>query len=100
MRILAIERPADGVTDDRFAAALLAEEAAHVYRLHQAGTIRELYFRADEASAVLALECTDVPEAERVLASLPLVEAGLIQFEVIPLRAYPGFSRLFAQEPN
>ena len=26
----------------------------------------------------------------------PLVEQGLIDFEVIPLAPYPGFSRLFA----
>ncbi len=61
---------------------------------HQAGSIRELFFRADEPAAVLALECGDVDEARRVLASLPMVAAGLIDFESIPLRAYPGFGRL------
>jgi len=30
-----------------------------------------------------------------VLATLPLVKEGLITFEIIPLAAYPGFSRLF-----
>lgn len=45
--------------------------------------------------AVLVLECADVAEADAVLTSLPLVAAGLIAFEVLPLRAYPGFSRLF-----
>ena len=34
-------------------------------------------------------------EAQQVLASLPLVQAGLITFEVIPLVPYPGFARLF-----
>jgi len=34
--------------------------------------------------------------ADEVLAGLPFVAAGLIQFEVFPLRAYPGFARLFA----
>ena len=97
MRILAIERPVDGVTDSQFTSDLLADEAARVYRLYQEGTIRELYFRADEPNAVLELECADLAEADRALASLPLVEAGLIQFEVIPLRPYPGFSRLFSE---
>jgi hypothetical protein len=45
---------------------------------------------------VLVLECKDVDEAGRFLAELPLVAAGLIEFELIPLRAYPGFARLFA----
>jgi hypothetical protein len=33
-----------------------------------------------------------------VLASLPMVAAGLIRFEIVPLRAYPGFTRLFSPE--
>jgi len=41
------------------------------------------------------LEAADAAEAQAVLATLPLVRAGLIAFEVIPLRAYPGFARLF-----
>jgi hypothetical protein len=33
-----------------------------------------------------------VAEARTALASLPMVAAGLIRFEVVPLRAYPGFA--------
>ena len=29
------------------------------------------------------------------LGALPLVKAGLIEFELIPLRPYPGLERLF-----
>jgi muconolactone delta-isomerase len=97
MRILAIERPVDGIGDDRFTPELAATEARRAWELHQAGTIRELWFRADQATAVLALECEDMAAAEEALATLPLVAAGLIRFEVLPLRAYPGFARLFAK---
>jgi hypothetical protein len=45
---------------------------------------------------VLVLECRDVVAARAVLASLPLVAHGLTDFEVLPLRAYPDFERLFA----
>jgi hypothetical protein len=31
-----------------------------------------------------------------VLGTLSLVQAGLIAFEVIPLKPYPGLARLFA----
>jgi hypothetical protein len=62
--------------------------------------VRELYFRADNPAAELVLECVDLDEAGGALASLPLVEAGPIQFDVIPLRAYPGFARLFAGEES
>jgi muconolactone delta-isomerase len=95
MKVLAIEREVTGVDASRFTPELGAAEARRVWELHQAGTIREVYFRADEPSAVLALECADTAAAEAALASLPMVAAGLIRFEIVPLRAYPGFARLF-----
>lgn len=95
MRILAIEREVRGVAADRFTRELLDAEADRAWRLHQAGVIRELYFRADRHDAVLVLETSSLEDARGALASLPLVETGLIDFEVIPLRAYDGFARLF-----
>jgi len=95
MRILAIERAVEGADETQFTPEMGAAEARRAWDLHQAGIIRELYFHADEQMAVLMLECTDVAEAEAALASLPMVSAGLIEFEVLPLRAYPGFARLF-----
>ena len=50
----------------------------------------------DRRQAVLVLECESADEARRRLEELPLVREGLIDFEVIPLVAYPGFARLFA----
>jgi 23S rRNA C2498 (ribose-2'-O)-methylase RlmM len=64
--------------------------------LHQAGLIRELYFRSDRNESVLVLECCSIEEAERTLRELPFVREGLIDFELVPLKAYPGFERLFA----
>jgi hypothetical protein len=94
MKLLAIEHEVLGKTAPDFAPHLRAE-AQRVWELSQAGMIRESYFRADRDEAVLVLECAGVEEAEEVLGSLPLVIAGLIQFEIIPLKAYPGFARLF-----
>ncbi len=95
MKILVLEKEVPGVADGDFAPHLKAE-AARAWELHQAGVIRELYFRADWPGAVLVLECDGVQEAADVLSTLPLVKAGLIAFDIIPLKAYPGFSRLFA----
>ena len=94
MKILAMEIETEGVKPEQYKPHL-KEEARRVWELYQSGTIRELYFRADRSEAVLILECADVDEARGVLASLPLVQAGLIRFEVIPLIPYPGFARLF-----
>ena len=94
MKLIAIEHEVPGKSAADFAPHLRAE-AQRVWELSQLGLIRESYFRADRDEAVLVLECASVEEAEEVLGSLPLVQAGLIQFEVIPLKAYPGFTRLF-----
>ncbi len=95
MKLLALERPVPGVADASFTPDLLRREAARAWELHLLGDIRELYFRADRHEAVLVLEADDVAGARRILAQLPLVQAGLIDFEIVPLRAYPGFARLF-----
>jgi muconolactone delta-isomerase len=94
MKILALEHELPQATPDQYKQYARAE-AARAWDLHQQGFIRELYFRADRPEAVLVLECDDVESARQVLASLPLVEQGLITFELIPLVAYPGFARLF-----
>lgn len=54
-----------------------------------------LALEKDRRAAVLVLECGGVDEALEVLATLPLVKEKLIDFEVIPLTAYPDFARLF-----
>jgi muconolactone delta-isomerase len=95
MKILAIEHDPTGVSDDQFTTSLLHAEARRAWELQQAGIIRELYFRADRDEAVLVLECADVAEARKVLNTLPLVREKIIGFELIPLKAYPGFARLF-----
>jgi hypothetical protein len=58
-----------------------------------------MYFTADTREAVLILECGGADEARSHLAELPLVKAGLIDFEIIPLVPYPGFARLFGRKP-
>jgi muconolactone delta-isomerase len=95
MKILALEKELPGATAEAFRPHLKAE-AYRVWELQQSGALREIYFRADQHTAVLILECVDVEEARRTLSSLPLVIAGLIEFEIIPLAPYDGFARLFA----
>jgi hypothetical protein len=85
----------NGSTDEQFEPHLKAE-AARAWELYQSEEIREMYFLADREEAVLILECASVKEAETTLGTLPLVKAGLIAFEIIPLKAYPGFARLFS----
>jgi hypothetical protein len=98
MKGVAIEREAPAVEDGEFKRHLPKAEALAVWRLMQDDVVREVYFRADAHAAVLVLECADADAARAALGGLPVVQAGLITFEVIPLAAYPGFARLFATE--
>ncbi len=75
-------------------------KALQTWELHQQGIIRELYFRANRNEAILVLECDDMEAAQKALAILPFVEQKLIAFDLIPLKAYPGFARLFAPPTN
>jgi muconolactone delta-isomerase len=95
MKILALEHELPGTTAGQFQ-PLLKEEARRVWGLQQSGVLREIYFNADQHTAVLMLESKDAGQARQILSGLPLVTAGLIEFEIIPLAAYDGFARLFA----
>ena len=96
MKIIAMEKETPGVKPEEFAQHLKSE-ARQVWKLYQEGCIREFYFCEERSEAVLILECADRDEAKRTLDSLPLVQAGLISFDLIPLLPYPGFSRLFVE---
>lgn len=81
MKVLAIEKEVRGTKAGDFMPHL-ETEALKVWQLYKEGRIREIYFRADETSDVLVLECENIKEAESILSTLPLVP-------------YPGFERLF-----
>jgi len=97
MKILALEHELPNATAERFQEYAVAE-ARQVWALYQAGMVRESYFREDRSEAVLVLECQSLEEARVALSTLPFIQNKLITFELIPLKAYPGFERLFAKE--
>jgi len=99
MKILAIEHELPNAAPEVFQGHAQGE-ARKAWELHQAGRIRELYFRADRSTAVLVLECDSTEEANQILGELPFVREGLITFELIPLKAYPGFGRLFRERDS
>lgn len=95
MQFLAIEQDVPGVAPSAFG-PVLRPEAEEVWRLQQAEVIRGAWFTRTDHRAILLLECGDEDEARRHLDGLPLVRAGLIAFELLPLRPYDGLARLFA----
>lgn len=99
MKFLALEREIVREQPADFAPHLDAE-TRRVWELTQTGILREIYFRGDRTEAVLILECVHLDEAHEAIASLPLVQAGLIEFELIPLIPYPGYARLFREDDS
>ena len=97
MKIFALEHELPSATAEGFQ-QYAKDEARNVWALNQAGVVRESYFRADRSEAVLVLECSSVDEAREALSTLPFVQNKLITFELIPLKAYSGFERLFVKE--
>ena len=94
MKILAIEKEYDGKAVEDYQPHLEAE-ARQFWELYKKGVIREIYFHADQKSAITILECKNIDDAEENLSTLPLVREGLIIFEFMPLVPYPGYERLF-----
>jgi len=94
MKIIALSQERPEATREDFQPYLEAESRA-VWDLHLQGILREIHFRTDRKSAALILECNSVDEAEDALATLPLVREQLISFDVIPLRPYDGYAKLF-----
>ena len=94
MKILALEHEFPDATDEGFQ-QYARDEARKIWELVKHGVIRESYFRVDRTEAIFVLECQSVEEAQEALSALPFVQNKLIMFELIPLKAYSGFERLF-----
>ena len=92
MKILAIEIENEGIEWQQ-AAGILQAEAMQVYQLYLADCIREIYFN-EHKNAVLILECESKVTAQELLNTLPLVQKGMIRFELSELRPYDGFRRI------
>jgi hypothetical protein len=99
MKVLAIGHAQPGIGWEDIA-PYVGEEARSVWELYESDRVREFYLRAaHRPGVVLVFETDDVSEAERLVAALPIVEAGLLDFEVVPLRPYMGLRELF-EEPT
>ena len=92
MKILALEREIEGVNWNN-TERLLEQEAQHVFQLYLSDDLREIYF-TENKNAVLVMETKDRQTAERVLDSLPLVNSGMIRFEIMELKPYTGYERI------
>lgn len=96
MKILAIEKQLKAV-DWKNESLILIQEAKSAYKLMLEGVLREIYF-SENKNAILILECEGKIIAKQLLDKLPLVKKGIIDFEIIELQPYTGFTRLMNAE--
>ena len=93
MQILAIDKIGEGVT----AAMLephLPQELAATVNLYLQEKIRTFYFRKDRVGVVFIMECESVQEAKEILATLPMVQEKLLDFDLIPVGPLMPLGRL------
>jgi hypothetical protein len=83
-RILAIGHLTAGTT--RAAVLpLMKQEVPDTVRLYLAGKLDQWYSRKDQNGVVFILNCATVEEAHALLEKLPLGQAKLMEFDLIPL---------------
>lgn len=96
MQILVVAGLMEGIPEERLA-PLGKEEALRAWELYAAGRLRWVMSRTDTRGIVALFEAADLEEARKAVGSLPMVKAGFIAAELIPLAPYVGFERLFAK---
>jgi muconolactone delta-isomerase len=83
MRFLVICRPAPGADQDEFR-RLVPAETAELRKLKSDGSLTAAW-SPGRPGAVLMLDVPGEPEAARLVAGFPLVQAGQITTEIVPL---------------
>ncbi len=97
MKILGISvRQPDATFED--IQALQIPETQLVWQMQRDGFLREIYFDPDRPAVVVVLEAESLETARARLAELPMVSAGLIDFDLIRLGHFGQVSVLFREE--
>jgi hypothetical protein len=96
MQFLVIARVAEGTPMEKVM-PLVQTEAAHVWEDYKADFVRSIHYIGDMSGAVLMVEADSLEAAKKAVAKLPMVEAGVLNPEIIPLKPYTGLEALFAK---
>ena len=77
-------------------ARLSRPEQLAVWKGVAEGAVRAVHGLQEGAGAVLEMETLTADEARRFVASLPYVEEGLLDVQLVPLKPFPAFEALSA----
>jgi len=74
---------------------ILKQEARVLWDLQKKGVIRSIWFTKNTREAILIIEAEDPIRTKEIVDTFPLVEEGLISYDIVELIAYDGYERLF-----
>ncbi|HTS78129.1 MAG TPA: hypothetical protein VMG40_18090 [Bryobacteraceae bacterium] len=97
-RILAIGRITPGTSREQIM-PVMRQEVRDTVKLHLAGKIDQWFVRRDQNGVVFLLNVTSVDEARSMLEKLPLGEAKLMEFDLIPLGPLAPLGILLQEGP-
>ena len=98
-RVLAIGRIVSGSTSEKLA-PVMQREVRDTVRLYLAGKIDQWFVRRDQRGVVFLLNVSTVAEAHELLEKLPLGEAKLMEFDLIPLGPLTPLALLLPEGSN
>ena len=79
---------------------ILPSEMRETARLYLAGKIDQWYVKQDQTGVVFVMNLTDQKEAHALLDKLPLGQAGLMEFQIIPLGPLSPLRTLLQEIPK
>ena len=75
-----------------------ADEVKHTLGAYLDGKIRNFWFQSNRPGVVFIMETEDEDEARRLMDELPLVVAGLMDVDLIPLQPLKPLGMLIGRE--
>ena len=93
MQFLTISRRRTERFSEADFAARREQEVAQARVLYGEGFLRQLWTRGDVAGACLIVEAESEDHVREKLNTLPLYAAGMLEYSIIPLKPYVGFTR-------
>lgn len=97
-RVLAIGHVTSGTTREKVT-PVMQQEVRDTVRLYLAGRIDQWFVRRDQNGVVFLLNVSTVAEAREFLEKLPLGQAKLMDFDLIPLGPLTPLGLLLQELP-
>jgi muconolactone delta-isomerase len=92
MQFLTVSRRRSEKFADADFAARAEAEMQQARTLYAEGGLRQIWRRVDMPGACILWEAESEDQVRKMLDSLPLMQAGMLEVSIIPLKPYSGFA--------